>query len=674
MVRIKSIIIFVLCIAFSLEMHSQIILDSIVITAERPRAGALIYTPDFTKKMISLTGENDPIKFLFFQTGVSTGVEGTSSLFVRGGNNGNNRIELDGVPLFDSGHLMGLISSLPADIISEITSQKGGLPASRGDFTSSLTRISTKTLPEGHSVTISPFFAGAFSSGYILKQKKISYLAAGRYSPLGLLWKGVKAVGIADNIDLKPVSGDLFLKFNVPFSSKNNLSAGIYYSHDHVSQKDRNVNMAVKWGTRFAYGTWDFKPYHWLSFESKAYFHKYHSAQSQFSYLENIWEKLLSIDEEIGEFSIGVKGEVNYKNFTLITGFEHKEREFDCAGTLVRKKSSDNATAVYAHLYYVNRFLSINAGMRYTHFLKGMNDYHVAISGNPTNNFGIELTYDKIHQMTHLAEGGLVAWRDFIIPAYDLLPPELCTQYYMGGYYSGTVSRTIFKVTLGAYYKKMENVTSFSRAADLFFTYFNNWHDVLKIGRGTSKGFECSFSVTSFKFTANINYTLSKTDRIFEEINDGKSFPFQYDRRHVLNAIGSFSVLEKAGKKQTANINISYTSGGYATLPVARYEATELPFMGQLVNDGSLTEMTQYHLHSLLLNPSINGFHLPAYFRIDVGYNFMWKGNKSEIELTTGIANILNRRNASLIFYSNGYWRQLSVIPIMPTIGIKVSF
>lgn len=68
-------------------------------------------------RVLSPVGENDPIKYAMTLPGVSSGAEGFSAFFARGGNLGNNLFALDGVRIYGLSHLLGLTTSVPGDAI-----------------------------------------------------------------------------------------------------------------------------------------------------------------------------------------------------------------------------------------------------------------------------------------------------------------------------------------------------------------------------------------------------------------------------------------------------------------------------------------------------------------------------------------------------------------------------
>lgn len=65
------------------------------------------YTPLQVRSLVTVLGEPDVMRYVGTLPGVTQGIEGTMGFFIRGGNSGNNRIELDGVPVYGATHLFG---------------------------------------------------------------------------------------------------------------------------------------------------------------------------------------------------------------------------------------------------------------------------------------------------------------------------------------------------------------------------------------------------------------------------------------------------------------------------------------------------------------------------------------------------------------------------------------
>ena len=69
-----------------------------------------------------------------------------------------------------------------------------------------------------------------------------------------------------------------------------------------------------------------------------------------------------------------------------------------------------------------------------------------------------------------------------------------------------------------------------------------------------------------------------------------------------------------------------------------------------------------------------NSFRLPDYFRMDVSYTFCFHHKKSDSELTLSIYNVTNRHNPYAIYNEGWEWKQVSILPIMPSLSYKLTW
>ena len=76
------------------------------------------------RAVISPMGEGDPIRWAQGLPGVTTGADGTTSMYVRGGNAGNNMFTLDGVPVYGYSHILGLTTIVPNDVMENVSLSK----------------------------------------------------------------------------------------------------------------------------------------------------------------------------------------------------------------------------------------------------------------------------------------------------------------------------------------------------------------------------------------------------------------------------------------------------------------------------------------------------------------------------------------------------------------------
>ncbi len=90
------------------------------------------------KEIAALMGEADIVKLLQLKPGVQASIEGSSGLFVRGGSSDQNLFLLDGAPLYNPSHLLGLFSTFNADAVKNVQLYKGSFPTRFGGRLSSV--------------------------------------------------------------------------------------------------------------------------------------------------------------------------------------------------------------------------------------------------------------------------------------------------------------------------------------------------------------------------------------------------------------------------------------------------------------------------------------------------------------------------------------------------------
>ncbi len=200
------------------------------------------------------------------------------------------------------------------------------------------------------------------------------------------------------------------------------------------------------------------------------------------------------------------------------------------------------------------------------------------------------------------------------------------------------------------------------------------WDEEIDSGKGSSSGLEFFIKKKGDLWKWNLSYTLSKTDRTYDEINDGETYPFKFDRRHMFNFDSDFFVLKKENKQQSAYVNCIYTSGHHITLQTGKYLGVTPPYWGQ--REGSTyvpSEMNSQAYYRQLMSTK-NGYTMSDYVRLDIGYNFKWQRKKYNQELTFSIFNVLNRKNPYLFYYEDNQWHQLSIFPLVPSVRYSLVF
>jgi hypothetical protein len=171
------------------------------------------------------------------------------------------------------------------------------------------------------------------------------------------------------------------------------------------------------------------------------------------------------------------------------------------------------------------------------------------------------------------------------------------------------------------------------------------------------------------------SYTFGRADREAY----GRTYPFDYDRRHTLAAVGSLRLSRLIEVAVTARV-----ASGAPTTPVARLRvaATETND-GRLVPERDASGLPVYTI-DLGGVENLNTARLPMFARVDVRTTFRprWMGGGWQLYLEA--INVMNRRNVGrleprLEFDPSSdrprleYSREAGV-PLLPTFGVRYAF
>ena len=197
----------------------------------------------------ALLSSPDVVKTLQRTSGVAEGVELASGLYVHGGNNDENLFLLDGTPLYQINHTLGLFSSFNADIVKNVDFYKSGFPARYGGRLSSVIDVRTTDgdMHEYHgSVRLGLLDGGLQFEGPIQKGKT-SFNIALRRSWLDLISRPVFAIvnhnagPDDDKINLEYFFHDFNAKVTHLFSDRSRLALSTYWGQDRLSTRDEYV-------------------------------------------------------------------------------------------------------------------------------------------------------------------------------------------------------------------------------------------------------------------------------------------------------------------------------------------------------------------------------------------------------------------------------------------------
>jgi hypothetical protein len=662
-------------------------------------------------KLPSLMGEKDVLKGLMILPGVQQGSEGSAGIFVRGGSPDQNLILLDDVPLFNVSHLFGFVSVFTPEAIQSIDFYKGGFPARYGGRLSSVIDLRMKDgnkFKRETSINLG-LISSQFTTEGPIKKGESSYFFSVRRTLLDLIFRGVATVA-QRNMDEQSIPSygfyDMNGKVNLKLNDKNHLYWSFYSGKDNLTfeyrdhvittqrEETQKTSGALHWGNVMTALKLNSK------LNSKLFVNTTLSG-SIFNYgdlFKSNTKTVIGSDVSKSDFSleyqshiqtVGVKTDMDIygkSNVPFQVGLfanannylPGKQQVARDEGT--NKNSSGKISSLDYGLYLDKKIsfgekLSFTMGLRNAFYAIHNQKTYFAVEPRfsstfrPNGNTSYQASYAVMTQPIHLLSNGNVGLpTDIWVPSTKLIQPETSNIVSVG------IKKTIrpeFKLSSEAYYKQLDHVISFTEG-DGILDVDQNWEQKITTGKGRAWGLETEARYSNSKLESWIGYTLAWNERKFDDINKGRWFPYQYDRRHKLD----LGIIMKLSNDWSASATWTYQSGAPATYSGLDYsgfpnnlnnETTDL-LTGNPVN----TDRIQYY-------PRINGVRLPAYHRLDIGFTKEWESYGTKKALSLSVYNVYSRQNPFMVYAktrSDGttVLKQFSLFPIIPSISYRVSF
>ena len=154
----------------------------------------------------------------------------------------------------------------------------------------------------------------------------------------------------------------------------------------------------------------------------------------------------------------------------------------------------------------------------------------------------VKASYARTRQYVHLAQNSTAGTPlDIWIPSTPNVKPQIADQYAIG--YFRNFKENRIEGSVEAYYKNIQNAIDFKDHAELLLNQF--FEGELRFGRAWAYGLEFLARYNLNKFTGWVSYTLSKTERQIDGINDNNKYPATYDRPHDVSIVLNYNTSKR---------------------------------------------------------------------------------------------------------------------------------
>ncbi len=656
------------------------------------------------KNTAMLFGENDILKAIQLLPGVQGGNEGFTGLYVRGGGPDENLVLLDGLPIYNVDHMLGLFSIFQPEAVKKVTLYKGSFPARYGGRISSILDIRTNdgNMKETHGSFGVGMLCDKFHIEGPIIRDTLSYSLSARGLHTAMYAPVIKLLMKDEYVNY--FFYDLSGKLTWRISDSDRLYLGSYMGADELRAYYNTVNnvdgyidrtdAVLSWGNRV------------LSLRWNHIFNKRLFSNTTFAYNQYVSDITSGMRYE-DTFNGGVKYEENM-DIKYISGIRDFSAKIDLDYTPNPRHILKFGAGYTMHIYHPETInvvsQAIDAGIiqQDTTFqyasrkaypghelnLYVEDDFNLMdnISLNPglhlavfhtegktyfepqprinmkwtLDDFNIKAGYSRMAQYVHLLSSTSVSLpTDLWVPITKNIKPVTSDQFSLGAYYGG-ISGWEFSVE--SYYKAMHNILEYKDGMAAVGS--SSWEENVEMGEGRAYGLEFFVEKKTGKATGWIAYTLAKSERYFPDgsINLGRPFPYKYDRRHNLNINLNYEFT----KNINLNLSWSFASGATTTLPT-RNSVVITP-------DGTL--------YPFDYTDARNNFRLPPSHRLNLSLNLgkeTKRGNKSEWNI--GVYNVYNQMNPNLVMLdfeqtdkNNVRLLKYTILPVLPFVNYSYSF
>ncbi|MCD4709919.1 MAG: TonB-dependent receptor [Bacteroidales bacterium] len=665
---------------FQVEMRPAVIaLDEVQIMGQQYRdinttdMGVERFSMNSLKQVPVFMGERDVIKISKLLPGITSAGEASVGVNVRGGNVDQNIFYINRLPVYNTSHLFGFFSAFNSDMIRDFSIYKGSVPVNYGGRLSSVFNILTRK-GNNKSFTahagISPVSANVTAEGPIRKDHS-SFLISGRSSYSDWILNQMEDPLIRDSdaffydfagsVNFQPNTSNVFNVFYYQSYDKfrySTLSDYEYANRGGSVSWENHISPAL---TSKVIGTSSI--YRFANTDqseiSRAYTHEYmlnhNEVLAEFEWVPNMNHKIdfgsSLIFYRLDRGSVEPYGDASIRN-RVDLGFE---QALEGAVFISDNINVTDWLTLYAGVRYsLYTMLGPHAVMLYEEgkpksentivdtlaygktepisFHSGP-EFRTAVNMKAGPNTSFKLSFNQMRQYLFMLSNTVTIsptdqWK---LADYHIDPQS--SYQVTGGFYH-IFPRLGLSSSVELYYKYSKDIVEYKDGADFITSPLTE--TVVLQGLQNAYGAEFMLQKISGRLDGWISYTLSRSEMLvqgnneFESINNGQSYPSNFDRPHVLNVVANYNI----NRRFSVGSNLVYMSGRPVTYPTSLYYINTVAFI-------------DYYAR--------NQFRIPDYFRMDLSFNIEGNLKADKFMHSTwslNVYNLLGRNNPQSIYFT----------------------
>lgn len=574
---------------------------------------------------------------------------------------------MDDVPVYNHSHAFGFVSIFSGDYIKSAELYKGYVPPTYGGR---LSGVATMNIREGNrkehkqslqlgTTTLSGIVEGPINNG------KGSYLVGGRYFTPQLL---LGAMSLIANSEPIPVFGfyDATAKLSYDLGKKNTIYASFYTGRDSFNVRaidntedyESKSKAGLDWGNIVGSLRLSSQLNNKIFLNTTVYYS--HLSNKKISEYEEAIEGVdlkSKVSSQMGELGVKMNFDQNVNSwYRLSYGVNFSHQNFNPQEIMLDRNGFETNTE------YGKRSLFTTAGFLNNKFTLGQFNLNlggrVAFYNNDSEDI---VVFEPRVALSYFMKKSSI-WLSYVENTQPLF--SMNQQYYNMPidywipFQNGDALPRSKQISLGykhktdfgldvfaeVYYKKSDNVSLVYNADD--FLLNEGGYDLAK---GDAYGAEIMLQYSRNRLSIMASYAYSRS---IYDIDDRK-VNFMFDTPHNLNILASYETLIQQGRKHTLSMNVGFKTG----LP---YIMSNEVYPGSDYNSPSgYNEITN--------NPAYANKRLNNFFRMDLSYSMEKKLKRGSRVWQISHLNATGHKNPYVVYPTQGGYKALSLIPILPS-------
>lgn len=594
--------------------------------------------------------ESDIFRVLQLIPGVSSTGDVTAKYYVRGGAADQNLVLLNGAPVYNPFHALGIFSVIDPEMISTLEFFKGGFTSDYGGRLSSILNVVTR---DGNKKSYHASGQAGLVSGKVAVEGPIpdgSFLATGRKSYYGKILKNFLS-GQEAPFDFWDVS------FKVNSANQHISDVGKFvlhgfFSRDDVSNHDplledyfvTNSILGINWHKVWASPLYSVVTLSYSGFRAEVLPNESKSKPRTNTVYDvtNNWDFTYVYDSR-DEFAFGLQNKFLKTQLHLVNVYDVK--------TALDEQGWDvNAYAEYRYKRWEAFRLNLGVRLKFvalTEYRPFLFEPRISSTYRPFPAVALKAAVGWYSQeLTSLSnENDLISIFEplVIIPSY-LSSSEAA--HMMAGVEANLTDK--FSIELEGYYKPSTNLVDLNERK-----YTSGIRDFVNVD-GKSYGLEFFLRYQPASMSLQVSYSLGW---VYKINGDVLSVP-RYDSRHSVNALLSYDF----GAGWQASTVWSLRSGMPFT-PIAGY------YDRLTIDPWSPSAAFNPHTPVILWGER-NSERLPFYHRLDISCSKKFHVDLAQFAISASVINVYDRKN--IFYFDRDTGKEVYMLRFTPSITLRV--